>query len=75
MISTGCVLGSYWATVPFTSNICRYAPDGKRMQTIVLPTDIPTCCEFGGKNLDMLYVTTAVNKPPRSKLRGINSKS
>ena len=30
------------------------------MQTIVLPTDLPTCCEFGGKDLDVLYVTSAV---------------
>ena len=29
------------------------------MRTIELPTDVPTCCEFGGANLDILYVTTA----------------
>ena len=26
----------------------------------MLPTDLPTCCEFGGPDLDILYVTTAV---------------
>ena len=25
----------------------------------MLPTDLPTCCEFGGPDLDVLYVTTA----------------
>ena len=29
------------------------------MRTIMMPTSIPTCCEFGGKDLDILYVTTA----------------
>jgi sugar lactone lactonase YvrE len=29
------------------------------MRTITLPTRIPTCCEFGGKNLEILYVTAA----------------
>ena len=35
------------------------------MQTIAMPTDMPTCCEFGGRDLDTLYVTTAVyNRGP-----------
>jgi sugar lactone lactonase YvrE len=56
--------GCYWATLPRTGKIGRYDPDGRLMQTILLPTDLPTCCEFGGKNLDVLYVTTAVlNRP------------
>jgi sugar lactone lactonase YvrE len=29
------------------------------MRTIVMPTAIPTCCEFGGPDLDVLYVTSA----------------
>ena len=51
--------GCYWLTVPPTGKVCRYDPDGRLMQTIVLPTDLPTCCEFGGAELDILYVTTA----------------
>jgi sugar lactone lactonase YvrE len=36
------------------------------MQTLELPTDVPTCCEFGGRDLDTLYVTTAtLNRPPQ----------
>lgn len=51
--------GCYWLTVPFKGRALRYDPAGKLMQAIELPTDVPTCCEFGGKDLDILYVTTA----------------
>jgi sugar lactone lactonase YvrE len=51
--------GGYWLTMPFKGKVARYAPDGKLMRTIELPTSVPTCCEFGGDNLDILYVTTA----------------
>ena len=35
------------------------------MSTYTLPCDIPTCCEFGGRDLDTLYVTTAaLNRTP-----------
>lgn len=56
--------GCYWVTLPFTGRVNQYDPQGKLMQSIVLPTDLPTCCEFGGKDLDILYVTTAVLKRP-----------
>ncbi|MCX5514274.1 gluconolaconase [Kaistia algarum] len=51
--------GCYWLTVPFKGKVMRFDPAGKLMRTIELPTDLPTCCEFGGPNLDILYVTTA----------------
>ncbi len=62
--------GCYWVTIPVTGKVCRYDPSGKLMETIMLPTDLPTCCEFGGKNLDILYVTTAVLKRPDSHFAG-----
>ena len=40
------------------------------MQTVVLPTDLPTCCEFGGPDLDILYVTSAVLKRPVAHFAG-----
>jgi len=52
--------GCYWVAMAFAAKVCRYDPAGKLMQTIMLPTPMPTCCEFGGKDLDILYVTTAV---------------
>ena len=56
--------GCYWVTIPITGKVCRYDPQGKLMQTVVLPTDLPTCCEFGGKDLEILYVTTAILRRP-----------
>jgi L-arabinonolactonase len=61
--------GCYWATLPVTSKVCRYDPKGKLMQTVVMPTDLPTCCEFGGQDLDILYVTTAVLNRPREHFK------
>jgi L-arabinonolactonase len=62
--------GCYWATLPVTSKVCRYDPAGKLMETITLPTDLPTCCEFGGPDLDILYVTTAVLRRPAEHFAG-----
>lgn len=51
--------GCYWVTIPFKSKLLRFDPAGALMKTIELPCDIPTCCEFGGRDLDVLYVTSA----------------
>jgi sugar lactone lactonase YvrE len=51
--------GCYWVTIPFQGKVMRFDPDGKLMRTVELPCDLPTCCEFGGADLDVLYVTTA----------------
>lgn len=61
--------GCYWLTMPFKSRVQRYDPNGKLMQTVQLSTDTPTCCEFGGKDLDILYVTTATLKRAPLELR------
>ena len=61
--------GCYWVTIPVTGRVDRYDPDGKLMQTVTLPTDLPTCCEFGGPDLDILYVTTAVLRRPEEHFR------
>lgn len=58
--------GCYWITVPFKGKVLRFDPQGQLMQTFELPTDVPTCCEFGGSDLDILYVTTAtLNRSPQ----------
>jgi L-arabinonolactonase len=62
--------GCYWVTVPFKGRVNQYDPSGKLMQTVWMPTDLPTCCEFGGPNLDILYVTTAVLHRPQSHFVG-----
>jgi L-arabinonolactonase len=51
--------GNYWLTVPFKGKVQGYDRKGKLIATIDMPTDLPTCCEFGGDNLDTLYVTSA----------------
>ena len=51
--------GCYWVTIPFQGKVLRFDPAGALMRTIQLPCDIPTCCEFGGRDLDVLYVTSA----------------
>jgi sugar lactone lactonase YvrE len=62
--------GCYWITLPETGKVCRYDPDGKLMRTILLPTSIPTCCEFGGPSLDILYVTSARLRKLTDRLAG-----
>ena len=51
--------GYYWLTIPFNGKDRRYDPGGKLIGSIELPVDLPTCCEFGGRDLDTLYVTSA----------------
>jgi len=51
--------GCYWTTLPESGKLARYDPDGKLMRVIMMPTAIPTCCEFAGPALDRLYVTSA----------------
>ena len=65
--------GCYWVTIPFKGRVDRYDPQGRLMQSIMMPTDLPTCCEFGGKDLDILYVTTAVLRRPADRLAGQTS--
>lgn len=61
--------GCYWLTLPFKGKIQRYDPNGRLMRTIELPVDAPTCCEFGGPELDVLYVTTATLRRAPSELQ------
>jgi sugar lactone lactonase YvrE len=51
--------GHYWLTLPAAWKVARYDPKGRLVRTIELPVELPTCCAFGGRNLDVLYVTTS----------------
>lgn len=42
--------------------LVRYTPGGKIDRTIDLPVSNPTCCCFGGRDLDILYVTSATQR-------------
>ena len=59
--------GCYWTTLPLgVSKVpASYNRGGRLMRTIMMPTDLPTCCEFGGPDLDVLDVTRCCPQPPR----------
>jgi len=48
--------------------VVRYAPDGGIDRVISLPVQRPTCCAFGGPDLDVLYVTTSSQRMTREEL-------
>ncbi len=50
--------GGLWNAEFNASRIVRYAPDGRIDRVLDLPTRRPTCCTFGGPDLDILYITT-----------------
>ena len=51
--------GFLWNAEFNGGRIVRYAPDGRIDRIIEVPVQRPTCCAFGGPDLDILYITTA----------------
>jgi len=51
----GCLWNAEWGA----SRVVRYTPAGKVDRVIDVPAKNPTCCCFGGAQLDTLYITTA----------------
>jgi sugar lactone lactonase YvrE len=51
--------GCLWNAEFNAWRVVRYAPDGRIDRIIDMPTHRPTCCTFGGPDLDILYITTA----------------
>ena len=51
--------GCLWNAEFNGGRIVRYRPDGRIDRVIDLPAQRPTCCTFGGPDLDILYITTA----------------
>lgn len=60
--------GCYWVALPFKGQVHRYDPAGRLIQSITMPVDAPTCCEFGGEALDILYVTSGTLSRPANAL-------
>jgi sugar lactone lactonase YvrE len=50
--------GFVWSAQPMFGRLVRYDPGGAIERIIELPVSRGTSCAFGGKNLDVLYVTT-----------------
>ena len=51
----GCVWSACWGA----GQIVRYAPDGRVIEILTVPTPQPTCPAFGGTDLKTLFVTSA----------------
>jgi sugar lactone lactonase YvrE len=51
--------GCIWVAVWGGGALQRYRPDGRLKQIIELPAAHVTSCAFGGKDLDVLYISTA----------------
>jgi sugar lactone lactonase YvrE len=53
--------GGYWSALHGGGRLRRYHPDGSLDREIMLPVSQPTMCAFGGRQLDMLYITSAAD--------------
>ncbi len=51
--------GGVWNAEWEGRRVVRIAPDGSIDRIIAVPTWKPTCCAFGGPDLDTLYITTS----------------
>lgn len=54
--------GNLWVALYETSSIMVFNPEGKPLRQINLPAKYPTCPTWGGKNNDILYITTAQDR-------------
>jgi L-arabinonolactonase len=53
--------GCLWAALVRTGQVARFTPDGRLDMVIDVPVPHPTCPAFGGKDFDILYVTSISN--------------
>ena len=51
--------GFVWVAIWEGSRVERWSPDGRLDRTVELPVRKVTCCAFGGKDLDILFITTS----------------
>jgi sugar lactone lactonase YvrE len=51
--------GYYWCALSLASAIGRFDTDGRLVGLIETPMRHPTMCNFGGPDMDVLYVTSA----------------
>ncbi len=63
--SEGCV----WSAAVYGGKLYRFAPDGTLERQIDMPVKKVTSMNFGGPNLDVLYVTSMA-KPPLPRFPG-----
>ena len=51
--------GYVWCALWGGWRVERYSPEGKRDRVIDVPVEQPSCCAFGGEDLNTLYITSA----------------
>lgn len=51
--------GGYWCALIFGGALGRFDVSGRLDRLVRLPVSTPTMCNFGGDDLDVLYVTTS----------------
>lgn len=51
--------GNLWVAVYATGSVMVFSPEGKKLKEVILPAKYPTCPTWGGKNYDILYISTA----------------
>ena len=51
--------GGIWSVQNGAGRVVRYAPDGTVTHEVEVPLPQPTSCIFGGRDLDVLYITTS----------------
>ena len=51
--------GGVWSVHNGAGRVVRYAPDGSVTHEVQVPLPQPTSCIFGGRDLDVLYITTS----------------
>ena len=60
--------GFVWNAHIFAGRVVRYDPHGRIEREIAVPTLQATSCAFGGRDLDILYITTASMRMSRDEL-------
>ncbi len=61
--------GCLWNALVYDSKLVRYAPDGTVDRVIEMPVKKVTSVNFGGPDMDVLYVTSMA-KPPLARFPG-----
>jgi len=61
--------GHLWSAQWGAGRVVRYAPDGSISGVLEVPASQPTCIAFGGRGLDLLFVTSAREGLPAAALR------
>ena len=52
--------GNYWGALFEGGAVGCFSPQGRLIRRVALPVRCPTMCAFGGTDMDVLYVTSAI---------------